>query len=271
MPAPKKRVDSSDSSEPVPEPVSSDEIREDSIGYVLPDEVTHDYLVDLIDQPAWKTILLDIVKAEKMDPWNIDVIQLADAYLSKINLLEKSNLRVPANAILASAILLKHKAKSLRLTSLDEVEAELKEKELTPEERALLASQIPELRGTRMMREGRVTLDSLVQTIETMLAKSSTQSRFAKKLEELRFVMPDASFNIEEKMSDVMKRIESRADSQGLVLFSQLVVEHKSDPIEIVNTFLPLLFLANRNKISIWQEQFWEDIFIRWNKNEQEK
>jgi segregation and condensation protein A len=263
----KKKTDPADENASVEKPQETHpDANAESVQYILPEEVTHEYLVDLIDQPAWKTILLDIVKAERMDPWNIDVIRLADAYLSKINALEKSNLRVPANAILASAILLRHKAKGLRLTSLDEVEAELKERELSPEERALLASQIPELRGTRMLREGHVTLDALVASIETMLQKSSSSSRLGRKLEELRFVMPDASFNIEERMADVLKRVESRADSQGLVMFSQLVVEHKGDPIEVVNTFIPLLFLANRKKISIWQEQFWEDIFVKWNK-----
>jgi len=33
-------------------------------------------LVDLIDQPAWKSILLDLVTSEKMDPWDIDVTAL---------------------------------------------------------------------------------------------------------------------------------------------------------------------------------------------------
>ncbi|MEK6820785.1 MAG: hypothetical protein AABY11_00095, partial [archaeon] len=36
-----------------------------------------DDLVGLIDQPAWKTILISLVKNEKMDPWNIDVKDLA--------------------------------------------------------------------------------------------------------------------------------------------------------------------------------------------------
>ena len=67
-------------------------------------------LVDLIDQPAWKTILLDLVESEKMDPWDIDVIVLAEKYIKKINDLETNNLRVPANAILACAILVKTKA-----------------------------------------------------------------------------------------------------------------------------------------------------------------
>ena len=33
-------------------------------------------LVDLIDQPAWKTILLDLVSSEKMDPWILMLLHL---------------------------------------------------------------------------------------------------------------------------------------------------------------------------------------------------
>src|SRR3989338_6587440 len=98
--SPKKKPDVTESTVESHQKEEADS--EQLIECALPEEVTHEYLVDLIDQPAWKTILLDIVKAEKMDPWNIDVIRLADLYLSKINLLERSNLRVPANAILRS-------------------------------------------------------------------------------------------------------------------------------------------------------------------------
>ncbi|MDO8625538.1 MAG: hypothetical protein Q7R47_05625, partial [Candidatus Diapherotrites archaeon] len=46
-------------------PDSAKDEAPESVQYILPEEVTHEYLVDLIDQPAWKTILLDIVKAER--------------------------------------------------------------------------------------------------------------------------------------------------------------------------------------------------------------
>ena len=88
-------------------------------------------LVDLIDQPAWKTILLNLVETEKMDPWNINVVVLCEKYLNKINELEGNNLRVPANAILACAILVKTKSKYLKLSYRRE------KIELTPEQRIL--------------------------------------------------------------------------------------------------------------------------------------
>ena len=42
-------------------------------------------LVDLIEQPAWKSILVELVRTERMDPWSIDISQLSEKYLAKIN------------------------------------------------------------------------------------------------------------------------------------------------------------------------------------------
>src|SRR3990167_1881053 len=65
-----------------------------------------DDLVQLIHYPEWKMILLDLIKKEKMDVWAIDIGVLARKYLKKIEELKETSLRLPANAILASAILL---------------------------------------------------------------------------------------------------------------------------------------------------------------------
>lgn len=233
-------------------------------GVVLPETVDHAYLLDLIDQPAWKTILLEIVRQEKMDPWDINVIELTDKYLQKINALEHANLRVPANAILACAILLKTKAKSLTLESIeDEIDAKSRA-ELTPEERALLAGTIPDLREARQGRVGRVSLDELVKNIEVMLNKSRTSPKFTKIYGEPNFVLPFSGFDIEQKMKEVLELVQKKADSQGVVLFSQLSNSNDSAN-DIINLFIPLLFLNNRGKLGLWQEQFWNEIFISLN------
>ena len=212
-------------------------------------------LVDLIDQPAWKSILLDLVKSEKMDPWSIDVGELADKFLAKINLLEKADLRLPANAILASAILLKFKAKSLRISSLEE-----KEPEVSPEEIARMNALIPDLSSVRRGREGRVSLDELVNSIESIIEKTKTKE--AKRLfrEVPVFQLPFTEENLEEKIDLIYARINERMDSQGLLLFSTLL--DSDTPEERVNTFVPVLFLVNKNKINAWQEDFFGEIFI---------
>lgn len=215
----------------------------------------HIDLVDLIDQPAWKSILLDLVRTEKMDLWAIDVGELADKYLKKINQLEKADLRLPANAILASAILLRFKAKSLRITSLEE-----KEPEISPEEIARMNAIVPDLTSARRSREGKVSLDELVNSIESIIEKTRTKE--AKRIfrEVPVFQLPFTEENMEERISLVFAKINERIDSQGLLMFSALLDKNTSE--ERINTFVPILFLLNNGKINAWQDDFFGEIFI---------
>ncbi|MBU1939914.1 segregation/condensation protein A, partial [Candidatus Micrarchaeota archaeon] len=134
-------------------------------------------LVSLIDQPEWKSILIDLVKSERMDPWDIDVAELADKYITKINAMDGTDLRLPANAILCSAILLKFKSRILKLSSIDEEDELLggKEGEMTREEMLAFEDMLPELKSMHRMKEGKVSLDSLVESIERMLEKSKSR------------------------------------------------------------------------------------------------
>lgn len=215
-------------------------------------------MVDLIEQPAWKTILISLVKSEKMDPWNIDVRELAQKYLEKIRTLQSTDLRIPANAILASAILLKFKARALRLTSLEEDAIEMREL-LTEEE--LLGGMMPELMPPRFSREGKVTLDMLVESIESILEK--TKSKVQKEREgkdHQGFNFPIPKMNFEGKMRELLGLIQQNTDETGLARFSH-VMEGKSTH-EVIEFFLSMLFLINERKLNAWQTQLFGEIFV---------
>ena len=212
-------------------------------------------LVDLIDQPAWKSILISLVTGEKMDPWNIDVSELAEKYLKKVNELEHNNLRVPANAILACAILVKTKSKYLKLSSVEEEE---EKEQITDEQRQMMLEELPDLMCNRSFREGRISLDELVESIEGIINKTTpkrTLSRVVPKME-LNF----DTTSIEDKMGDVLNSIKEHVDSQGVVRFKDLCEDELNS---IVDTFLPVLFLMNGGKIIAYQEKFFGDIFIQ--------
>ncbi len=226
----------------------------------LPDKVD---LVDLIEQPAWKTILIELVKREKMDPWEIDIAELSQKYLEKINSLSTNDLRLPANAILASALLLKFKANVLGLSEIEDEEEFLERKKaMSPEERAEFEAMLPDLKNIRKIKEGKVSLDALVATIEQMLknAKKKKDNRLRDR-SRTKFVIPASDFQIDKEMERVYSRIVKKVDSQGLVTFSRLVSE-KDSVVSIVRTFIPCLFLTNKGKINMWQEDFFGEIFI---------
>ncbi len=222
-------------------------------------------LVDLIDRPAWKTILIDLVKSEKMNPWDINIVELADKYLKKIALLGGTDLRVPANAILASAIMLKFKSEILNVSPIEEEIA--KDNSLTEEQKKELEELLPELRVINSSRQGKVSLDDLVLSLEKILdkTKNSPDKRALGSKDVIEFKLPYSTYNIEEMTKKVFEEINQKADSTGMVLFSRLV--EGKNPLEIIDTFIPCLFLSNKQKINMWQEEFFGEIFISIQKN----
>jgi len=216
-----------------------------------------DDLVDLIYMPAWKMILIDVIKKEKFDIWNIDISLLAEKYLTKIKALQDSNLRIPANAILASALLLRFKSKTLKISSIDEGEEDL----LAQQQANLYQFDgfIPELTSTGKIRTGNVSLDELVTSIEEILEKTSKRA-LKVPVAKPEFLLNLGSIDWDKKMDEVLALILQNVDSQGMVLFSSLANSKNVD--HLVETFISLLFLANKKKISLFQEEFFGEIFI---------
>ncbi|MBI5554081.1 MAG: segregation/condensation protein A [Candidatus Diapherotrites archaeon] len=218
-------------------------------------------LVDLIERPAWKSILIDLIASEQMDPWSIDLVELAEKYLQKVNALQTQDLRIPANAILCAAILLKLKSRVLKLTDIEDEEDILERQKMQEEHQKDLrfVEQLPELKTIHKIKEGRISLDELVDQIESMLSKSK-KTRTLNERSPVEFQIPINTFNIDQKMQEVFQAIADTADSQGLTTFTRILPAQ--DVTTIVETFIPLLFLFNKEKINAWQDEFFGEIFI---------
>jgi len=66
--------------------------------------------------------------------------------------------------------------------------------------------------------------------------------------------------DFEKKLKDSLEEIKKKADEENLVLFSDLLEDKTSE--DVINHLLPLLFLANDKKVSMWQEKAFGEIFI---------
>jgi len=164
-------------------------------------------------------------------------------------------------------LLLKFKSNVLRLSDIDDEDEFLeKKKQMGPEERAEFEAMLPDLKSIRKIKEGKVSLDELVASIESMLQKSKkTKDRNLLGRERAKFEIPLTDFKIDEAMDKVFVLIEKSADSQGLVLFSRLVKDQGTSEA-IVRTFIPCLFLTNKGRINMWQDEFFGEIFLSINK-----
>ncbi|MEM4662627.1 MAG: ScpA family protein [Candidatus Diapherotrites archaeon] len=212
-------------------------------------------LMDIIEQPTWKTILLDLVKREKMDVWAIDLVELSQKYLQRIQEMKEKSLRIPANAMLACAILLKLKSQTIKLPT------EEPESEPLPE-----IGELPELKPISRIKERSITLDELLAEIDAVIEKTKTKSIATERKELIAIDVPTMlKQDLGKKIEEVYRRIVEYADEHGLTLFSQIV--EKCNLLEVVTTFICLLFLASDGKINLWQETFFGEIFIAITKN----
>ena len=69
-------------------------------------------------------ILVNMAKQGKIDPWNIDIVDLYDKYMARISKLKQDNLRSVGKALLFSSTLLRIKSDIFQGISINDFEVE---------------------------------------------------------------------------------------------------------------------------------------------------
>ena len=77
---------------------------------------------DKLAELSWKDMLYEIIST--LDPWDVNIIELASRYSKKVDEMQKMDFHIPANVMLVSSILLRMKADVLHFSDLEEGEEE---------------------------------------------------------------------------------------------------------------------------------------------------
>ena len=216
-------------------------------------------LASIVRKPSWKQLLIDLVVTEKLDPWDIDIIAVADGFSKMVKGMKQLDFHIPANIILASAILLKYKSNALRIY--DEPEP-LEEAE--PLEMAYEGEITPLQIKARIPPQAPVTLNELIAEMEKVIKYDDEERAGKARIKPREIVnieLPE--YDIEKEMEKLYGRMKEGMDGENLVLFSALV-EGKS-PKEVILTLSPLLHLAQEKAVGLRQDRFWGEIFIKVN------
>jgi segregation and condensation protein A len=230
-------------------------------------------LLSIVVQPTWREFLTDLVAREKMNPWDVDVCAVADAYLARLRSLQAMDLRVPANVILACSILLRMKANTLL------VEDELEDAQ-SGESPQLIEEEIPVLvlRPDRP-RSRRVTLAELLNAVEDVMRAGKRFTPLPPGLQQILELEAPVE-NMGDKMANVLNRAQQLKDAEGLLLFSALVQAARAElngraperyADSVISHLLPVLHLAQEQKLLVWQDEFFGEIFLRLIDAEEEK
>ena len=235
-------------------------------------------------------IILDLVRIGKVDPWNIDIVDLYDKYMARISELKQDNLRSVGKAILFSSTLLKIKSDILQGISINDFEVEPLdyfeddsfgdadyEQMQIPTNNIVSFDEVLQRRtSVRLNRKRTVTLKDLIRHIqfyEDLEKKYAIKSALDRKERRVRNYATLKAAQIKElahdeyveevveKMRQNLVQILSREDNIELRELCLLGFDKSS-------AYIALLFLAREGEYSIFQEEFYGKLFVEKNKEE---
>lgn len=195
--------------------------------------------IALQDLERWDQQLVDLVKEEQIDPWQIDLEVLTQKYMERLH--DVLDYRIPARALITTAVLLKLKADTLEW---------FEESELVFND----AIEFPVLCNPPTREPTRkITLIELVAALKDVMKPAKTRlSDYAPDLEDT--VWQVKPFDMNEYVSQIESEISDLLQA-GKVTFDQF---RQKLPL----VFFAMLFLAHQGKIALVQKGWNQDILI---------
>ncbi len=239
------------------------------------ERIGHEELYSLItgDEISWHAIIYELVRSEQLDPLDIDIILLTRGFLEKIHKLEDANFFVSGKVLLAASILLRMKADRVfnQLQYLDEL---LNGKEETEElagreegEYFISSGELPLiLPRTPLPRLKKVTIEELMSALKKAIdVEERRHRRFESIFEAAReaaVALPVQRINITQKIKELYEKIRAHfaKEGTGILTFTSLLPSDKKE--DKIATFIPLLHLDTREKVTIEQSQAFGEIYI---------
>lgn len=242
-----------------------------------PHERIFNIIFSKADEITWQSIIYELVKTEQMDPWDIDVGIISQKYINMLRSLKEHDFRISGKVLLAAAILLKMKSTRLvgeELTELDRlligVEGEMEELGFDETTEIPKLGEIPSLiPRTPQPRKRKVSIFDLVDALERALEVK--KRRLLHSIPPLDLEVPKKKRDITQVIREVYGKIKSffiTALTERLTFSKLLPSETKEDK---VYTLIPLLHLAQQNKIELVQDSPFGEISILMKKKEEEQ
>ncbi len=213
----------------------------------------------LVREATWKDILTELVKSNELNPWDIDLIAIVEAYVSVVKRMKVLDLRVPANIILAAAILLRMKSDMLELDEKGDAEPMQEEEMLPP----YVPAEGLSVR-LRLPPKRRISLNELIGALEEAMKLKEYREQQAVSANPMPIPVVFSHADVEVDVEKVLKLIKKNVDGSKMATYS-IICDAAKPENPIIEVFIPLLFLANKNKVLLLQETFFGEILVSLN------
>lgn len=231
-------------------------------------------------------ILVSMAKAGKIDPWNIDIIDITDKYLAHCCAMKSENLRITGRTYLFASVLLNMKSKIL--DGIDVLQfQDPPEEELTydddgfivdyPEEDYIPTANVQTIEdvlqrrtSVRLNRNRVVTLRDLIRQLQfyEKLDRQKTienaHERAKQRVRSYAKFTPDDIINLahEEYIEDCVLRLKDNLqqifESNDRVELNQLTLLG----MDKISAYIALLFLSVETDYELYQEEFYSDLYV---------
>jgi len=222
---------------------------------------------------TWQTMLYDLVKSEQMDPWDINISNLAAQFLVNLKKFKEMDFRISGNVLLAAAIMLKLKTKRLMETDMLELDRLIAGTEDVTEEDfyegledGYNPQRLPQAEDHRLIpripqpRKRKVSIYDLVGALEKALEVK--KRRVERSIPDIEMKIPEKQIDMSRLISDIYGNIKSffSVNRGKKLTFNQLIPSPSKE--DKVLTLIPLLHLTNELKVNLHQEDHFGDIEI---------
>lgn len=229
-------------------------------------------------------ILVQMARQGKIDPWNIDIIDITDKYLTHLFQSKSQNLRLTGRTLLFASILLKLKSNILEGVELSDFDTQPEEPEFYDDEEPLDYEQeyiptnnvvsidevLQRRTSVRLNRNRVVTLRDLIRQLEfyEMLDKKQSlknaHERAKRRVKNYSNLSPEDIINlahdeyIEKGVERLRANLEDILNRQDKIELNELTLLG----MDKISAYISLLFLTAESDYDLEQDEFYSDLYV---------
>lgn len=244
-----------------------------------PEQIIQEAEVDGIE------ILVNMAKQGKIDPWNVDIVEVTDKYLAHLFQSKARNLKLTGRTLLFAAILLKLKSNVLEGIDIMDFEPQHEMDELNydddseldygedyiPTSNVISIDEVLQRRTSVRLNHNRVvTLRDLIRQLEfyEMLDKKQSlknaHERAKRRVQNYARLSPEDIVNlahdeyIENGVQRLRANLEEILNRQDRIELTELTLLG----MDRISAYVSLLFLTVDSDYDLVQDEFYSDLYV---------
>lgn len=236
---------------------------------------------EVVEDPV--EILVGLAERGEIDPWNINIIEVTDRFLSELKRRQQLNLHVSGRTLFFASTLLRMKSEQLDIVEEAEDEGDSGDlfgdeygegtdedidfgSRLGPIER--LEHEIQRRLDRKSMRKSPITLFELISELKNIEKEERRRRRMTDGHPDLADSLIDADDVVgiaHDEGYQESSLIRLTEYLEGLEIDEEMTLAELCERMEwgIPEVYIPLLFLALDGRCNLRQEEFFGDIFVQ--------